>query len=121
MGEFFLTIIGLFTIAIEIFAVSIIIIGFILATWRYIRRFKTQTHEENFNFLKVELGSALLLALEILVFANVIETISVSPGFLPVVFLAIIILIRTVMNWTLTLQIEGHWPWQFSKEVVDNA
>jgi len=121
MGEYFFAMIYLGSVAIKLFAVSVILVGFILATWRYTRRFRLETHEDNFNLLKVELGGALMLALEILVFAEVIETIIVKPGFRPVALLALIILIRTAMSWSLTLQIKGHWPWQLTRKVEGNA
>jgi uncharacterized membrane protein len=79
------------------------------------------TQENNFNIFKIELGGALLLGLEILVFADVIETITVTPTFLSLAFLAAIVLVRTAVSWTLTLETEGRWPWQASTEDQGNA
>ncbi len=31
-------------------------------------------------------------------------------------FLAFLVVVRTVVSWTLALEIEGHWPWQTSAE-----
>ena len=64
---------------ISLFAVVLIVAGFVRAAWRYARRFRDETHKDNFNLFKVELGSALLLGLEVLVLADVIETITVTP------------------------------------------
>ena len=96
---------------ISLFAVVIIIAGFIGASWRYTRRFKEKTRTENFNLFKVELGSALLLGLEILVLADVIETITVTPTFASLSVLAAIVIVRTAVSWTLTLERDTvNWP-----------
>jgi len=55
--------------AISLFAVVVIIVGFAVAAWGYARRFRETAQESNFDIFKVELGSALLLGLEIIVLA----------------------------------------------------
>ena len=108
-------------IAISLFAVAVIIVGFATAAWRYARQFRDTTQETNFNLFKIELGGALLLGLEILVLADVIETITVTPTFLSLAILAVIVVIRTAVSWTLTLETEGRWPWQASAEDKESA
>ena len=51
-------------IAISLFAVAVIVVGFAVAAWRYARRFRNTTHDDNFNVFKGELGIALLVGLE---------------------------------------------------------
>ena len=103
-------------VAISLFAVAVIIFGFVRTAVRYARRFDETTRKDNFNISKVELGRALLLGLEILVLADVIETITVPPTFTSLAFLAAIVIVRTAVSWTLTLETEGRWPWQPSVE-----
>ena len=103
-------------IAISLFAVAVIIVGFAVAAWRYARRFRDTTQESNFDLFKVELGGALLLGLEIIVLSEVIETITVTPTFQSLAILAVIVVVRTAVNWTLTLTTKGRWPWQASRE-----
>ena len=102
--------------AISLFAVAVIIIGFAVAAWRYACRFRKSTLEENFNHFKRELGGALLLGLEILILADVIETITVPPSFQSLALLATIVVVRTAVSWTLMVQTEGRWPWQPTAE-----
>lgn len=106
---------------ISLFAVMLIVAAFVRAAWRYGRRFRDKTRKENFSVFKVELGGALLLGLEILVLADVIETITVTPTFESLSFLAAIVIVRTAVSWTLTLETEGRWPWQASEEDQDRA
>ena len=113
------TILGLLEkagLVINLFAVAVIVGGFILSAVRYSRRFRAEGLEKNFQEFKIELGRALLLGLEILVLGDVIETITVEPTFQSLGFLGFLVIARTVVSWTLSLEIEGHWPWQSSAE-----
>ena len=101
---------------ITLFAVLVIIAGFALAVGRYALRYSRKTLQQNFNQFKIELGSALTLGLEILILGDVIETITVKPTFQSLSVLAFLVVIRTIVSWTLILEIEGHWPWQSSAE-----
>lgn len=108
---------------VTLFAVAVIVGGFALAATRYLIHFRSAEAEANFRQFKIELGSALTLALEILVLADVIDTITVEPTFLSLSVLAFLVVVRTVLSWTLALEIEGHWPWQESvdeQEEVQN-
>jgi uncharacterized membrane protein len=107
--------------AISLSAVAVIVAGFALAAGRYARRFPKLKPEQNFRRFKIELGRVLTLGLEILVLADVIETITVKPTFSSLAVLAFLVVLRTLMSWTLTLEIEGHWPWQPSTEDQGHA
>lgn len=58
------------------------------------------------------LGRSILLGLELLVAADIIRTVAVTPTFESVGVLAIIVLIRTFLSFSLELEITGKWPWQ---------
>ena len=64
------------------------------------------------------LGRAILLGLELLVAADIIKTVAVTPTLDSVAVLAIIVLIRTFLSWSLELEISGRWPWQKRDEPV---
>jgi uncharacterized membrane protein len=108
-------------VAISLFAVAVIIAGFALASGRYALRFREAAPAQNFSGFKIELGHALLLGLEILVLADVIETITVTPTFGSLGVLAFLVIVRTAVSWTLTLEIEGRWPWQPPNEEQGHA
>ena len=65
------------------------------------------------------LGRSILLGLELLVAADIIRTVAVMPTYDSVGVLALIVLIRTFLSFTLELEITGRWPWQ--KEPEDSA
>ena len=62
------------------------------------------------------LGRSILLGLELLVAADIIRTVAVTPTFESVGVLAIIVLIRTFLSFSLELEITGRWPWQKEPE-----
>ena len=97
--------------AAEIAGVLVIIGGMIFAAARYafvragdaLGRYKRCRHD---------LGRAILLGLEILVAADIIGTVALSPTMDSVLVLAVIVAIRTFLSWSLALELDGRWPWQ---------
>jgi len=59
-------------------------------------------------------GGALLLALEILVAADLIRTTAVQPTLTDVAVLGLIVLIRTFLSFSLDIEISGRLPWRRS-------
>lgn len=57
------------------------------------------------------LGRAILLGLEFLVAADIINTVAVTPTLLSIAVLAGIVIIRTFLSFSLEVEIEGRWPW----------
>ena len=103
---------------ISLAGVAVIVVGFAIAAGRYAVEFGRLGAAPAFVRFKIGLGRALLLGLEILVVADVIETITVEPTFLSLAVLAMLVILRTILSWTLTLQVEGRWPWQPERETA---
>jgi uncharacterized membrane protein len=59
-----------------------------------------------------QLGRSILLGLELLVAADIIRTVAITPTLESVAVLAAIVLIRTFLSFSLELEISGRWPWQ---------
>ncbi|WP_324262532.1 DUF1622 domain-containing protein [Altererythrobacter sp. H2] len=58
------------------------------------------------------LGRSILVGLELLVAADIIRTLAVDPTIDSVLVLAVIVLIRTFLSFSLEVEIDGRWPWQ---------
>ncbi|SFO46105.1 DUF1622 domain-containing protein [Sphingomonas sp. OK281] len=58
------------------------------------------------------LGRSILLGLEFLVAADIINTVAVEPTIESLLVLAGIVLIRTFLSFSLEVEIDGRWPWQ---------
>jgi uncharacterized membrane protein len=57
-------------------------------------------------------GRSILLALELLVAADIIRTVAVDPSLRNVGVLGLIVLIRTFLSFSLEVEIDGTWPWR---------
>ncbi|MEO7456227.1 MAG: DUF1622 domain-containing protein [Gemmatimonadaceae bacterium] len=68
--------------------------------------------EPTYRDLRADLGRAILLGLEFLVAADIIGTVAVAPTFANLGVLALIVVIRTFLSFSLELEISGRWPWQ---------
>jgi len=58
------------------------------------------------------MGRGILLGLEILVAGDIIRTVAVEPTLQNVLVLALIVLIRTFLSFSLEIEIEGTVPWR---------
>jgi uncharacterized membrane protein len=61
---------------------------------------------------KERIGKSLLLTLEILVAADVIETVAFSTTFESVLLLGVLVLVRILLSWSIMVEMEGTWPWK---------
>jgi uncharacterized membrane protein len=113
-GDTILEWIEIAALAIEILAVVIIVGAIFYATARYFLQSATNPSElgNHYKQLKVSLGKALLLGLEILVAADIIRTVALEATLQSVLVLGLLVLIRTFLTWALVVEIEGRWPWQ---------
>jgi uncharacterized membrane protein len=74
--------------------------------------------------LRQNIGRAILLALELLVAADILRSVAISPTFESVGVLGLIVLVRTFLSWSLEVEIDGVWPWQSrgaATEAADGA
>jgi len=62
--------------------------------------------------LRSAFGGTLLLGLEVLVAADLLRTVAVAPTLDNVLVLGLIVLIRTVLSFSLETEIEGVAPWR---------
>jgi uncharacterized membrane protein len=60
---------------------------------------------------RANLGRGILLGLELLVAADIIGTVAVTPSIANLAVLGGIVLIRTFLSFSLEVEIEGRWPW----------
>lgn len=98
---------------LEIAGVAIILGGVIFATgWFMAQGRRTRDWRLAYETYRANLGRGILLGLELLVGADIIGTITAPLTFSSVGLLAVIVLIRTFLSFSLETEIEGCWPWQ---------
>jgi uncharacterized membrane protein len=108
------TIIEWAALTIEILGASIIVAGVVrVAVTRGTIRYLFQLDKPGaYERYKHQMGSSLLLGLEFLVAGDVVRTVALEPTLNNVGVLGLLVLIRTFLAWSLTVEIEGRWPWQ---------
>ncbi|MBV8161955.1 MAG: DUF1622 domain-containing protein [Acidimicrobiia bacterium] len=90
---------------------TILVVGAVAAFARYAIEVLTRQGERAFTDLRKNLGRVILLGLEVLIIADIIRTIIVEVSVQSVTVLAIIVLIRVVLSFSLEVEIDGTWPW----------
>ncbi|SEM39171.1 DUF1622 domain-containing protein [Nonomuraea pusilla] len=94
--------------------VVIIVLGALLATARFVQLVgrRRQPLQESYRAYRQGLGRAILLGLEFLVAGDIIKTVAVAPTFAGVGVLALIVLVRTFLSFSLEVELENRLPWQ---------
>jgi uncharacterized membrane protein len=100
--------------------VAVIVVGVLSATVVAVRA--VASHETGvYPLFRRHLGRSILLGLELLVAADIIRTVAVTPTLGSVGVLAVIVVIRTFLSWSLELEISGRWPWQHGADAPSTA
>ncbi len=103
--------------AVDVAGVVIIVVGALIATaviaYRVLQRSELHSAYRSYRH---GLGRAILLGLELLVAADIIRTVAIAPTFTSVGVLALIVLVRTFLSFSLEVELEGRWPWQRSRD-----
>ncbi|MFE9689234.1 DUF1622 domain-containing protein [Micromonospora sp. NPDC005806] len=86
--------------------VTVATVVFLLSWWR------TRQVVDHYRAYRQGVGRAILLGLEFLVGGDIIRTVAVSPTFASVGVLALIVLVRTFLSFSLEVELDGRWPWQ---------
>lgn len=113
MDEWFRPALDFITRVIEVGGIAIIVLGILGASiavlWQVLRG---RSGSEAFNLYRSNLGRAILLGLEFLVAADIINTVAIEPSLESLLILGGIVLIRTFLSFSLEVEIQGRWPWQ---------
>jgi uncharacterized membrane protein len=119
------------SVGIEVVAVGVIVTGIVSlalsrGALRYLFQFQRGTSSTGSTAGAAEgdkhsLGRPLLVALELLVAADVLRTVVLEPTLNNVVALGLLILVRTFLSWSMRVEMEGRWPWQPKTPADHNA
>ncbi|MEY9950813.1 DUF1622 domain-containing protein [Leifsonia sp. EB34] len=100
-------------IAFEFAGVAALAVGFVvalaiaLAVW-----LRTRSGADAFRTLREAFGGVILLGLELLVAADLVKTVTSNPTLTDALVLGIIVLIRTILSFSLQVEIDGVAPWR---------
>jgi uncharacterized membrane protein len=102
--------------AVEVAGIATLVIGGLYALWAFSVRVARRGGADSYEGLRRSLGRSILLGLEILVAADIIRTIAITPTFASVGVLGLIVVVRTFLSFSLEVELDGRWPWRKARE-----
>ncbi|MDQ1248901.1 MAG: hypothetical protein QG597_3275 [Actinomycetota bacterium] len=94
----------------EATGVAILVVGAVWSAFRAIADFRAR--RPVYDGIRRNFGRALLLGLEVLVAADIVKTVSVATTLENVLILGILVLVRTLLSFSLDVEIDGMFPWR---------
>ena len=98
--------------AMEAFGVFVIVAGATIAVAKYGYKHIIASGGEPYDEFRRVMGRAMMVGLEFLVAGDIIRTVVASHTLYDIGVLGLVVVIRTVLVFTIHLELEGHWPWQ---------
>jgi uncharacterized membrane protein len=109
-------------ISFETIAILVLILGAMLAMGRFIKgMFRGSERHQAYRAFRQSFGRTLLLALDLLVAADIILTVTLDLAFESLGMLGLLMLIRTFLHFVLELEVTGRWPWQPRTRAPDDS
>ena len=125
MMDIFKLVISTTGYAIETLGVIIIVIGILRSSRGTLAALFGSERDAVFAQFRHEFAQTTLVGMDFLVAGDIIRTVIVSHSLTDISTLALLVAIRTVLVFTLHLELEGRWPWQQSvkidQDTVDRA
>jgi uncharacterized membrane protein len=100
----------------EIAGVGVLVVGSVLAFARFAIELFGRPFEEAYEGVRQGVGRAILLGLEILIIADIVQTITIDPTLESVITLGVLVLVRTFLSFSLEIELEGVVPWRRSEK-----
>ncbi len=119
MPPLLVTILDHVSLLIELVGVGVLISGALFSIVRYFYHSRVLVRTARTKEFKRGLGRSVVIGLEVLVAATIVKTMIVKPSLASIGLLAGIIAIRTLISWSMVLEIEGHWPWHSKPRMQD--
>jgi uncharacterized membrane protein len=88
------------------------VVGSLLLTLRVVGGYIGLRQRVTYVGVRNELGRSILLGLEILIIADIIQTITVDLTLESATTLGVIVLVRTFLSFSLEVELDGAPPWR---------
>ena len=107
--------------AFEVAGVAILAIGSLAALVGAARAVSRGERRVAYERARQDVGRAVLLGLEVLIIADIVQTITIDPTLESAVTLALIVLVRTFLSFSLEIELEGAVPWHRRRRADDRS
>ena len=96
----------------EVAGVAILAVGSIAALVGAAMSVSRGERASAYKRARHDVGRAILLGLEVLIIADIVQTITVDPTLESAVTLALIVVVRTFLSFSLEIELDGTVPWR---------
>ena len=105
--------------AFEVAGVGLLAVGSLAALLGAARALARGERVSVYEQARHDVGRAILLGLEVLIIADIVQTITIDPTLESALTLALIVLVRTFLSFSLEVELDGVVPWR--KEAKSKA
>ena len=105
----------------EVAGVVVLVVGSVLAFARFVVELVRRRPLEAYKGVRRDVGRAILLGLEILIIADIVQTITVDSTLDSAITLGVIVLVRTFLSLSLEIELDGVLPWRTSSAKPDRS
>jgi len=96
----------------EAVGVLVLVVGSLLTVVSGARLYLAGNHLAAYEATRQGIGRAVLLGLEILIIADIIQTVIIDPTLESAATLGVIVLVRIVLSFSLEIELDGQLPWR---------
>jgi uncharacterized membrane protein len=97
---------------VEAVGASIMVFGGLVVFAIYVPRMLSPAKRpRSYEALRRQLGRCILVGLEVLIVADIVQTIIVEQTIESVVVLGVIVIVRILLSFSLEVEMDGIWPW----------
>jgi uncharacterized membrane protein len=105
----------------EVAGVGVLVIGSVLAFAGFVIDMFRRPFNQAYEGVRQGVGRAILLGLEILIIADIVQTITIDPTLESVITLGVLVLVRTFLSFSIEIELEGVVPWRRGSAKPDRS
>ena len=98
--------------AFEVAGVAILVLGSLAALVSAAMALPRGDRPRVYERARRDFGRSVLLGLEVLIIADIVLTVTIDPTVESAVTLALIVLVRTFLSFSLEIELDGAVPWR---------
>jgi uncharacterized membrane protein len=100
----------------EIVGIAVLAVGSIIGLARGAALLRQGDEHAAYRRVRHDIGQSILLGLEILIIADIVLTITIDPTLESALALALVVLVRTFLSFSLEIELDGVVPWHKGRQ-----
>jgi uncharacterized membrane protein len=101
-------------LAVRIFEAAGVLVLAVGSLWAVLRAGRAWLRHDPdvYSRARKDIGRAILMGLEVLIIADIIQTVTIDPTVESALTLGLIVLVRTFLSFSLEIELDGVVPWR---------